>query len=256
MKKILTLLSAVFVFLVAGAFLLMRNSASPHIKKAAQFAAEGNCDKAVSNFASAVIKLAEPRNVPYVPGRVQAQNLNPRTWEKPLADFVEWINTDKIVPPHLAAVLDEIDRCTTGVVHENSMYDIKMKKASLDGYKAFWEDVFSPEKAAGGPGRSPVIEKAFAGGLAVMSLSGNAIYSYDLHFIDRKSGKQTNVTVDCSQTVSFPVKPGQYIIVASSKTMFRGGQEWISGKEAFSFSVPDSANIITALLRTENHRGK
>jgi hypothetical protein len=256
MKNLLTLLSIVLVFLAVGAFLLTGRLASSDIKKAARLAASGDCDKAVSNYASAVIAMTDSRNVPYVPDRAQALNLNPQTWQKPIAEFVEWAKAYKSVPANLAPALDAIDRCTTSVIHENFIYAVKTRKVGLDEYKTAWENALCPEKASGGSVSVPAIEKAYSSGLSLMSVSGNSIYSYDLHFINRENGKQTNVFIDCDKVSSFPVKPGRYTVVMSSKTMFQGGKAWVSTKEAAPFYVPDSVMIIASYLRTEVHREK
>jgi hypothetical protein len=256
MKNMLTLLSIVLLFLIVGALMLTGRMASSDIKKAARLAASGNCDKAVSSYAEVSVSMTDSRSVPYVPDRAQAMNLNPQTWQKPIAELVEWAASYKTMPANLAATLDAMDRCTSGVMHENFIYGVKMKKAGLDEYKSAWEDVLCPEKAAGGSVSVPAVEQAFSSGLSLMSVVGNTTYSYDVHLINRESGKQTTMAVDCDKVASFPIKPGRYAVVVSSKTMFQGGQEWLSGKEAIPFVIPDSATIISVMLRTEVHRAK
>ena len=256
MKNILTLLSIVLLFLVVGAFLLTGRLASSDIKRAERMAASGDCDKAVSIYAGAVISMTDSRSVPYVPDRVQALNLNAQAWQKPLSEFVAWATSYKPMPANLASALDAIDRCTTSVMRENFIYDIKTRKAGLDEYTSDWEDALCPEKASGGPKAVPTIEKAFLSGLALMSISGNATYSYDVRLVNRETGKQTNVAVECDKVISFPIKPGRYAAIVSSRTLFHGGQGWLSGKEALPFEIPDSATILSVMLRTEVHRTK
>jgi hypothetical protein len=256
MKNVLTLLSIVLFFLVVGALMLTGRMASSDIKKAARLAASGNCDKAVSSYAGVAVTMTESRSVPYVPDRVQAMNLNPQTWQKPIAELTEWAASYKTMPANLTATLDAMDRCTSGVMHENFIYGVKTKKVGLDEYKSAWEDMLCPEKASGGSVSVPAIEKAFSSGLSLMSVVGNTTYSYDVHLINRETGKQTNAAVDCDKVVSFPIKPGRYAVVISSKTLFHGGQGWLSGKEAIPFAIPDSATIISIMLRTEVHRAK
>jgi hypothetical protein len=256
MKNVLTLLSVILLLLVAGAVMLTGRLASSDIKRAARLAASGNCDKAVSGYATAVISMTDSRSVPYVPDRAQALNLNPQTWQKPVAELVDWAVSYKAMPANLAAALDAMDRCTTSVLHENFIYGVKMSKVGLDGYKSAWEDMLCPEKASGGSVAVPAIDKAFSSGLSLMSVAGNSIYSYNVHLINRESGKQTNAAVDCDKVVSFPIKPGRYTVVVESKTMFQKGQAWLSGKEAVPFTIPDSAVIVSVMLRTEVHRAR
>jgi hypothetical protein len=256
MKNILTLLSIVLLFLAVGAILLTGRLASSDIKQAARQAASGDCDKAVSSYAGAVIAMTDSRNVPYVPDRAQAMNLNPQTWQKPIAELVKWGTADKSMPPNLTEALNAMDRCTTSVIHENFIFGVTTKKAGLEEYTSAWEDLLCPEKASGGSVSVPAIESAFSSGLTLMSIKGNSTYSYDVHLINRENGKQTNAAVDCDKVVSFPIKPGQYAVVISSKTLFQGGQGWLSGKEAIPFTIPDSATIVSVMLRTEVHRTK
>ena len=256
MKNILTLLSIVLLFLAVGAVLFTGRMASSDIKRAARLAASGNCDKAVSTYAAAVTSMTDSRSVPYVPDRVQALNLNPQTWQKPIAELVGWTVAYKAMPVNLAAALDAMDRCTTSVMHENFIYGVTAKKVGLDEYRSSWEDVLCPEKASGGSVSVPAIEKAFASGLSLMSIKGNSTYSYDVRLINRENGKQTNAAVDCDKVASFPIKPGRYAVVVSSKTLFHGGQGWLSAKEVVPFVVPDSTMVITAYLKTEVHRQK
>lgn len=256
MRNILTLLALVLLFLVVGVILITGKLASSDVTRAERFAASGNCDKAVSSYATAVILMTDSRSVPYVPDRAQAMNLNSQTWQKPIAEFVEWATAFKTMPPKAAAALDAMDRCTTGVVQENFIYGVTAKKAGLDEYKAAWEDALCPEKASGGSVPVPAIEKAFSAGLSLMSIKGNSTYSYDVRLINRESGKQTNAAVECDKVAAFPIKPGRYTVVVSSKTMFQGGQGWLSGKDAVPFVVQDSTMIIAAYLKTEVKRAK
>jgi len=256
MKNILTLLSIVLLFLVVGAILLTGRLASSDIKRAARLAASGDCDKAVSSYAAAVIAMTDSRSVPYVPDRVQAMNLNPQTWQKPIAELVKWTAGYKTMPPSLTAALDAIDRCTTSVIHENFIYGVTTKKAGLEEYTSAWEDLLCPEKASGGSVSVPAIETAFSSGLSLMSIKGNSTYAYDVRLINRENGKQTNAVLDCDKVATFPIKPGQYAVVISSKTLFHGGQGWLSGREAIPFTIADSARIVSAYLKTEVHRTK
>ena len=256
MKNILTLLSIMLLLLAVGAVLITGRLASSDVKKAERLAASGNCDKAISTYAAAVTSMTDSRTVPYVPDRVQALNLNPQTWQKPIAGFVEWAVAYKAMPANLAAALDAMDRCTTSVMHENFIYGVTAKKAGLDEYRSAWEDALCPEKASGGSVSVPAIEKAFSSGLSLMSIKGNSNYSYDVRLINRENGKQTNAAVACDKVASFPMKPGRYTVVVSSKTLFHGGQEWLSAKETVPFVVPDSTMVITAYLKTEVHRAK
>jgi hypothetical protein len=256
MKNILTLLSIALLFLIVGAILFTGRMASSDIKRAERLAASGNCDKAVSSYAAAVASMTDSRAVPYVPDRVQAMNLNPQTWQKPIAELVEWTIAYKAMPANLAAALDAMDHCTTSVMHENFIYSVTAKRVGLDEYRSVWENVLCPEKASGGSVSVPAIERAFSSGLSLMSITGNSTYSYDVRLINRETGKQTNAAVDCDKVSSFPIKPGRYAAVVSSRTLFHGGQEWRSAKEVVPFIVPDSTMVITAYLRTEVHRQK
>jgi hypothetical protein len=256
MKNILTLLSIVLLFLVVGAFLVTGRLASSDVKKAARLAAGGNCDKAVSSYAAVITSMTDSRSVPYVPNRTQALNLNPQTWQKPIAEFVDWAIAYKSMPANLASALDAMDHCTTSVMHENSIYALASKRVGLDDYRAAWEDALCPEKASGGAVSAPAIEHAFSSGLSLMSIKGNSTYSYDVRLINRENGKQTNAAVGCDEVASFPVKPGRYAVVVSSRTLFHGGQEWRSQKEAIPLAVPDSTMVITVYLKTEVRRPK
>jgi hypothetical protein len=259
MKNIVTLLAIILLFVAAGIFLLTGKLVSSDVKRAERLAAAGNCDKAVSTYAGAVVAMTESRVVPYVPDRAQAMNLNPQTWQKPIAEFVEWAASYKAMPPKLASALDAMDRCTTSVTHENTFYCVRMKKATQAEYTAMWQDSLCPEKASGGTVTAPAIEKAFSSGLSFMSIVGNPKYSYTVHLINRESGKQINATIECDKVSSFPIKPGRYTVVVSSKAFFtgdrfQGGKAWLSGKEALALVIPDTATAVTAYLKTEVKR--
>jgi hypothetical protein len=256
MRNIITFFSIFILFLVVGAILLTSKLATSDIKKAARYAAVGNCEKAISGYGQAAIAMADARKLPYVPDKAQAMNLNPQTWQNPLADFVDWAISIKKFPENLSSTLALMDACTTSVSRENSLYAITYTKASLEQFTAAWKNALCPEKMQNDTMSYPIIEKAFSSGLCLVTVSGNSIYSYELNLICRESGKLTIVGVDCDKQVTFPLKQGTYAAIVSGKKMFEGGRVWVSQKESIPFMVPDSATVLTACLKTEVKRGK
>ncbi len=256
MKNIITLLSIFLMMLVVGGIILVSKLASSDVKKAARYAAAGNCAKAISGYAQAAITMADSRKTPYVPDKIQAANLNPQTWQKPLGEFVDWANSIKPFPPNLSSTLALIDACTTAASHENNIYSIQSYKLGLDEFTVAWENALCPEKKQNDNQVYPLIEKAFSSGFCLVTFSGNSIYSYELNLICKESGKLTEVNIDCDKQASFPLKQGTYSVIMSSKKMFEGGQAWISQKEVTRLVVPDSATVLTALLKTDVKRGK
>jgi|GEM_PF-1329426 hypothetical protein len=249
-KQLLTVLSIVVVAAIIAvlAFTVApRKAATSGAKSAAALEQSGKYDAAMSAYAAALVKLTEGRAFTGIPDKTTAANLNPQTWEKPITDFADWLNVDKKMPPAVSPLMEGLDRCMPQVKYENFVYEVKMKKAALADYKALWQRVFCPEPNC----PEAIIEKAFSQSDAIVTLSGNSIYSYSVSLVNRESGKRTDISVEQDVTPSFLAKPGKYCLVVKSTTMFQDKREWISGEEAVSFEIPDSVTVVSALLRTE-----
>jgi len=256
MKNILTLLFFILVIGIAGFMLLNSRIKIPDAKKAAHFAATGDCTRAVSAYASVVTGLTDAKNAPAIPDKYQAANLNPQSWHKPVSEFVDWLLVSHTPSQKLLETLEAMAHCTTNLTHENFIFNIKKQAADSLAYMAKWQQLFYPEMADGAFDSASAAPKAFQNGLSVLSISGNSIYSYEIHLICPATGRQINAAIPCDQVISFPVKPGQYLAIVSSRKMFSAGQSWFSAKEALPFEVSDSVAIITASLRTEVSRIK
>ncbi len=254
-KQLLTLLSIVVVAAVIAviAFTVApKKAATSGAKSAAALEGAGKYDAAMSAYAAALVELTEGRRFTGIPDKTTAANLNPQTWEKPIADFVDWLNADKKMPSEVSSLFEGLDRCMPQVKYENFVYDVKMKRAPLADYKALWQRAFCPEPNC----PAAVIEKAFSQSDAIVTLSGNSIYSYNVSLVNRESGKRTDIPVEQDVTPSFLAKPGKYCLIVKSTTMFQDKREWISGEEAVSFEIPDSVTVVSALLRTEVGRSR
>jgi|WetSurMetagenome_2_1015567.scaffolds.fasta_scaffold00130_12 hypothetical protein len=233
---------AVIFFAVAP-----RKAAQSSAKSGRELENSGKYDAAMSAYASALVKLTEGRRFIGIPDRTTAANLNPKTWEKPIEEFVDWLNVGKHISSQASALVDGLERCMPKVKYENYVFDVKMKKAAAADYAALWRRAFCPE--ANCP--QVVIDRAFAQTNVIFTLGGNSIYSYAVSFVDCASGKRTDVQIDKDMTPSFLMKPGKYCCIVRSTAMFQDKREWISGREAVMLTVPDSVTVMSALLRTE-----
>lgn len=145
-KQLLTLLSIVVVAAIVAviAFTVApRKVATSGAKTASALENSGKYDEAMSAYGSALVKLSEGRRFTGIPDKTTAVNLNPQTWEKPIADFVDWLNVDKKIPAEISSLIEGLDRCMSKVKYENYVYDVKMKKASQADYKALAAGVLS-----------------------------------------------------------------------------------------------------------------
>jgi hypothetical protein len=249
-KQMVTLLSVVCAAIVVAVIIFAvvpKKAAQSGAKSGQTLEQSGQFDAAMSAYASALVKLTEGRRFTGIPDNTTAANLNSKTWEKPIADFVDWLNAGGKATGEITELIGGLERCMPKVKYENFVFDVKMKKASSADYSALWRQVFCPE----GTCPSAVIEKAFAQSDVIVTLRGNNIYSYSVSLVNCESGKRTDVPVEQDMTPSFLAKPGKYCLIVKSTTMFKDKREWISGQEAVSFSVPDSVTVMSALLRTE-----
>ncbi len=254
-KQLLTLLSIVCVVVIIGviAFVVApKKAASKEVKAAQTQEQSGQFEAAMSSYSAALLNLSDGRRFPGIPDKTTAANLNPKTWETPIAEFVDWLNVDKKISADASVLVDGLTRCMPQVKYENFVFDFKMKKASMADYKALWQQVFCPEPDC----PAGTIEKAFTQGDVIATLRGNSIYSYSLSFVNVESGKRTDVPVEQDMNPSFLLKPGKYCVIVKSTTMFQDKREWISGQEAVPFAVPDSVTVMSALLRTEVGRAR
>ncbi len=249
-RQLLTLLSIVAIagIVVVAAFIVMPKntiSSDRHAGRALENA--GKYDEAMSAYAMALVKLTGGRTFAEIPDKTTAANLNPQTWEKPIADFVNRLDQSGVMPLPVSSLLQDLDRCAPQVTYENFVYDVTMKKASLSDYRARWQKVFCPEPNC----PASVIDKAFSQRDAIVTFSGNSIYFYKVSLINRETGSRTDIAVEQDKTPSFLAKAGKYCLVLKSSTMFRNKQMWISGAEALPFEIPDSVTVISAALRTQ-----
>jgi hypothetical protein len=258
-KQILTLLSVVVVIcLIGAAFFVVapKKMASSDLRIAQKLENTGSYDEAMASYAYGIVSMTHGKTFPHIPDKTTAANLTPNTWQKPIADFVDWLNTDKKISSEVSAAIKAVARCEPQVDYENYIYDVTMKKVPLEHYKVLWQQLFCPELSD----QTAIIEKAFSQSAVIMTLAGNSNYSYEVNLVDCTSGKRINVPVDLDKTPPFLVIPGQYCLIFKSKTMFQhglqSGKGWTSGAEAVTFTVPDSVNVIFAKLRTEVGRKK
>jgi hypothetical protein len=258
-KQMLTLISIVLAIVIAFAVVLVtvsKKMATSGIKTAQGLENSGRYDEAMSLYGAALIAKTESRTFPNIPDKTTAANLNPQTWQKPLAEFVDWLIIDKKPSSEVSSVITALGRCESKVIYKNYIFDIKMNKVSLDQYKMIWKRLFCPESVI----LSGLIEKAYSQSEVIVTLTGNSIYSYDADFVHRASAQRINVPVDLDKSPPLLLRSGSYFLILKSKTMFKhgfqAGKGWTSGTEAVSFSVPDSVNVITATLRTEVERKK
>ncbi len=212
----------------------------------------GQYDAAMSAYASALLRVSEGRRFVAIPDKTTAANLNPATWEKPIADFVDWQFAYKKIAPDALDLVAGLDRCMPQVTYQNFVYAVSAKKLSALDYRALWQQVFCPQQSCS----ASVIEKAFAQSDVICTLHGNSIYSYDVSFINVESGKRIDVPVGQDMAPSFLARPGKYSVIVKSKTMFQDKKEWISALEATSLVIPPSVTVLTAYLRTEVGRNK
>jgi hypothetical protein len=263
-KQILTFLSVVAVIAIIAVVVIKVGPgkvATSNEKTAQGLENSGQFDAAMSEYASALIAKTEGKSFPNIPDQNMAANLkrshlNPQTWQKPIAEIVDWLNVDKKPSSEVSQVLEALARCEQKVIYKNYIFEIKMNKVKLDQYKTIWRQFFCPESSA----QTGLIEKAFSQSVVIMTLTGNPIYSYAADFVNRASGRRINASVEFDRPSSFLVKPGSYCLLLKSKTLFKHGfqaeKDWASGTEAVSFAVPDSVNVISAMLRTEVERKK
>lgn len=249
-KQMLTLLAIVCAAIVVAVIVFAvvpKKAARSGAKSGQTLEQSGQFDAAMSAYASALVKLTEGRRFTGIPENTTAANLNPKTWEKPIADFIDWLNAGGKAAPEVAELIEGLNRCMPKVKYENFVFDVKMKKAAAADYTALWRQVFCP----GATCPSAIIEKAFAQSDVIVTLRGNNIYSYSVSLVNCESGRRTDVPVEQDMTPSFLAKPGKYCLIVKSTTLFKDKREWISGLEAVSFTVPDSVTVMSALLRTE-----
>ena len=263
-KQILTFLAVVAVIAIIVVVVLKvapGKVATSDAKSAQGLENSGEYDKAMSEYASALIAKTEGKTFPNIPDKSMAANLkrshlNPQTWQKPIAEIVDWLNVDKKASGEVTQVLEALARCEPKVIYKNYIFEIKMNKVTLDQYTMIWRQMFCPESSL----QTGLIEKAFSQSVAIMTLTGNPIYSYNADFVNRASGKRISAPVDFDKPSPFLIKPGSYCLLLKSKTLFKHGfqteKDWTSKTEAVSFAVPDSVNVISAMLRTEVERKK
>ena len=263
-KQILTFLSVAAVIAIIAVVVIKVGPgkvATSNVKSAQGLENSGEYAKAMSEYASALIAKTEGKMFPSIPDRTNAANLkvahlNPQTWQKPIAEIVDWLNVDKKPSGEVPQLLEALARCEQKVNYKNYIFEIKMSKVPLDKYTMIWRQMFCPESSA----QTGLIEKAFSQSVVIMTLTGNSIYSYEADFVNRASGQRINVPVPLDMAPPFLIKPGLYFLVFKSKAMFQHGfqaeKDWASSAEAVSFAVPDSVNVISAMLRTEVERKK
>jgi hypothetical protein len=263
-KQILTFLAVVVAVAIIAVVVLKvapGKVATSNVKSAQGLENSGVYDKAMSEYASALIAKTEGKTFPNIPDKINAANLkiaqmNPQTWQKPIAEIVDWLNVDKKPSGEVPQLFEALARCEQKVIYKNYIFEIKTNKVSLDKYKMIWRQMFCPESSA----QTGLIEKAFSQSVVIMTLTGNTLYSYEANFVNRVSGQRISVPVELDKAPPFLIKPGSYFLVLKSMAMFKHGfqaeKNWTSGAEAVSFTVPDSVNVVTAMLRTEVERKK
>jgi len=254
-KQLVTLLSIVVlmaVIAVVAFALASRNVAPSQEKSGASLEQSGQYGPAMSAYCAALQKVTDGRRFVAIPDKTTAANLNPSTWEKPIAEFVDWLFAGGKISPEMASLVDGLNRCMAQVKYENFVYGTGMKKVSATEYKTLWSQVFCPEQKC----PEAVAEKAFERNEALCTFTGNSTYSYEVNLVNLESGKRIDIRVGLDMAPSFLARPGTYFIILKSTATFqdntfRNKREWISGFEASRLVIPDSVNVLNAYLRTE-----
>jgi hypothetical protein len=254
-KQLVTLLSIVAVIAVIAVIaftLASRNVAPSQEKSGASLEQSGQFASAMTAYSAAMLKVTDGRRFVAIPDKTTAANLNPSTWEKPIAEFVDWLFSGGKISPEMASLVSGLNRCMAQVKYENFVYSVGMKKVSVTEYKTVWKQAFSPEQ------NSPdaVAEKAFERNEALCTFTGNSTYSYAVSLVSLESGKRIDIQVGLDMALSFLVRPGTYFVILKSTATFQDNtfqnkREWISGFEASRLVIPDSVNVVNAYLRTE-----
>ena len=258
-KQIITLfliLLAIVIIFVIVLKVAPKKASTSNIQTAQQLENLGKYEEAISLYCSGLISKTDGKVFPVIPEKTTAANLNPQTWQKPIAEILEWLNIWQKHSEDAISLIASIERCMPKAKYENILYDIKHKKLPLEQYTSVWLEQFCPE------GSPPVglIEKSFNNGVVIVNLDGNATYFYQIDCINKENNKRISFAINYDKKSPIYLTKGNYLFLIKSKTVFKHGfqakQEWISNIEAFSFVIPDTVNFITAKLKTEPKRKK
>jgi len=247
MKKVI-LAFLVIACIIAAVVVVVSEKSSGPLNTARNLENAGNFQQALSSYLLSLSQLTDARPVP---SKTQAVATAAETWKKELDNYLSWLLTAKGARSYnLQAVIEAIDRCAKQVDHQNNIYDVSIKKAALEDYQRLWKGIFFPEGVEMPGNQLPLIQRAVDNGVSIVSLSGNTSYRYEGVFVNCATGKRTDFQVYNDGQSSCLAAPGNYYVLITAKAVFESGKVWVSPQDVLTLTVPDSASLISAKLKT------
>jgi hypothetical protein len=212
----------------------------------------GNFSMAFSQYMASLLRVTDPRPIP---DKALAMASKPDAWRQRLDDYLSWLlSTKDAASPVLQTAMQAVERCNKSVGHVNDVYDLSIKKATLDEYRRLWKSIFFPEGMQLPENQQALIQKAVDNAVSIISLTGNVNYRYEGGFIHCVSGKRIDFKVFNDGNASVLLAPGTYFLTLTGKAVFPSGKTWTSPQEALQIVIPESASIISMKLKTDIKR--
>jgi hypothetical protein len=251
MNKFIMPLLVIAAVAAAVYFFAMKGSAGP-LTEALKLEVAGDYSRAMTFYVKALTNAttAKPR-----PSKAQAIASSPAVWQKELNDYLSWLISDKPAPPRsLSTVTEALDRCGKHVENYTTIAEMQDVKATLGEYQKSWNSIFYPEGKTPPESQETLIEKAIDTSLSIISIIGNASYSYEGWLINRATGKRMEFSVYNEGAFSLLAMPGSYDLLVTAKATFPNGQIWTSPASVLSLALPDSTLLMSIKLKTDVKR--
>lgn len=251
MKNIIVSLLVIACIFGTVLFIASKKSSEP-LNNARKLENSGNFSQALPLYLLSLSQLADARPVP---SKTKAVATAAETWKKELDNYLSWLlNAKGARSDNFQTVIEAISRCTKQADHQISIFDMSIKKASLQEYQRLWKNIFFPEGMELPENQLLLIQKAIDNGISIISLSGNTSYRYEGGVVNCVTGKRTDFQVYNDGQSSLLLTPGNYYILITAKAVFPSGKVWVSPQDVLTLTVSDSTSLISAKLKTEVKR--
>lgn len=251
-------LHAIFVlsfFCTAGYFLFnqYKESISP-LKKATAFELKGQFQDAYNQYTQALVKISPSMEVPDIN---KSKVVNQSIWNKDLKKYVEWISLPAQTSKPFEDVLKAINKYSnSNFLTENRIIKLAVRKLSVDSFIYEWKSDFYAQTVIIDTSHIQIARGAHFKNVSILKLSAGKGFTYNIHFINLATGKQSETTIFSENTTSLLAYPGDHFLVCQSTVAFSSGEIWISSNTIIPMTVPQKASIIRGTLITKVSRQK
>jgi len=255
MKRAVVTLLVLMVLGTSGYFgySYYQKKSSP-LEKAKKAELEGRVQNALDHYIDALTFVTP--NMP-LPDLNKSKVVDPKIWKSDLARYASWLLDTSKKPANFDSIYNKILGFQENFSHsENKIVNLTDTILTEKAFNAEWKDAFYASTAPWDESHGELSSYAYSKKGSFLRLSADKGFTYNISFINLKTGIQTSFTVYSEGKTTILVFPGEYIATFRSTVEYSKGQKWISPPTITPITIPDSSSLIKGMLITKVTRTK